>query len=260
MTATLPFRATMHAHNQQLSQQVHLGLGQPQSQSRVPQRNAYSSTYPWSSSKQSSNELILYSYAQLVGTVLITPEGTGAAVPTQGQRANMDKVRRALLRRRVAIGGGSMDISRSLHNIPSMNLGLIGGNGSHHTKYPRIPGYLRQKGHRRSLSLSSSLMSLLSPTLETMSARATTTLPPSHLNGKTIATTDRTPIHHSDSGGGARSGLHIMNQSSLGGEILEEIDPELPLPTFEAQPSMVAVDLSLSPGESRSCTSPTWPG
>jgi len=249
----------MHAHNQQLSQQVHLGLGQPQIQSRVPQRNVQSSTYPWSSSKQPSNELILYSYAQLVGTVLITPEGTGAAVPTQEQKANMDKIRRALLRRRVAIGGGSMDITRSLHNIPSMNLDLIGGNGSHHTKYPRIPGYLRQKGRRRSLSLSSSLMSLLSPTLETTSARARTTTP-SHPNGKAIAATDCTPIHHSDSGNDAGSGLHSMNQSALGGEILEEIDPELPLPTFEAQPSMVAVDLSLSPGESRSCTFPTWPG
>jgi len=249
----------MDVHNQQFSQQVHLGLGQPQSQIWVPQRNAYSSTYPWTGSKQSNNELILYSYAQLVGTVLITPEETGTAVPTQEQRANMDKIRRALLRRRVAIGGGSMDISRSMHNIPSMNLSLIGGNNSHHTKYQRIPSYLRRKGHRRSLSLSSSLMSLLSPTLETMSARATTT-PPSHLNGKAIAATDRTPIHPTGPGNGAGSGLHIMNQSSLGGEILEEIDPELPLPTFEAQPSMVAVDLSLSPGESRSCTSLTWLG
>jgi len=171
----------------------------------------------------------------------------------------MDKIRRALLRRRVAIGGGSMDISRSLHNIPSMNLSLIGGSGSHHTKYPRIPGYLRQKGHRRSLSLSSSLMSFLSPTPEPMSARATTSSR-SHLNGKKIATTDCKPAHHPGPGNGTGSGPHITNQSSLGGEILEEIDPELPLPTFEAQPSMVAVDLPLSPGESRSCTSPTWPG
>lgn len=33
----------------------------------------------------------------------------------------------------------------------------------------------------------------------------------------------------------------------------EEIDPELPLPMLEMQPSMLAVDLSLAPGESRSC-------
>ena len=33
----------------------------------------------------------------------------------------------------------------------------------------------------------------------------------------------------------------------------EEVDPELPLPTLEVQPSMLAVDLSLGPGESRTC-------
>jgi hypothetical protein len=33
----------------------------------------------------------------------------------------------------------------------------------------------------------------------------------------------------------------------------EEIDPNAPLPTFEIQPAMLAVDLSLMPGESRSC-------
>ena len=32
-----------------------------------------------------------------------------------------------------------------------------------------------------------------------------------------------------------------------------EVDPEEPLPTFEVQPAMLAVDLSLAPGESRSC-------
>ncbi|OBZ78729.1 hypothetical protein A0H81_00275 [Grifola frondosa] len=34
----------------------------------------------------------------------------------------------------------------------------------------------------------------------------------------------------------------------------EDIDPDAPLPTFEVQPSMLAVDLSLAPGESRSYT------
>lgn len=33
----------------------------------------------------------------------------------------------------------------------------------------------------------------------------------------------------------------------------EEIDPEAPLPMFEEQPTMLAVDLALLPGESRSC-------
>lgn len=33
----------------------------------------------------------------------------------------------------------------------------------------------------------------------------------------------------------------------------EEIDPDEPLPSFEVQPAMLGVDLSLMPGESRSC-------
>ena len=37
------------------------------------------------------------------------------------------------------------------------------------------------------------------------------------------------------------------------GDVEEEIDPDAPLPTFEVQPAMLAVDLSLMPGESRSC-------
>ncbi len=33
----------------------------------------------------------------------------------------------------------------------------------------------------------------------------------------------------------------------------EEIDPDIPLPMLEVQPSMLAVDLTLGPGESRTC-------
>lgn len=33
----------------------------------------------------------------------------------------------------------------------------------------------------------------------------------------------------------------------------DEVDPDMPLPTLEVQPSMLAVDLSLGPGESRTC-------
>lgn len=260
MTAPLPSRAMVQDHNQRFSQQVHLGLGQPQSRTRVSQRNAYSSTFLRPSNEQSSNELILYSYAQLVGTVLITPEGTDVVMPTQEQRDNMNKIRRALLRRRVVVGGGSMDILPSLRKIPSMNFSLMGESGSQHTNQIPIPGsgYLREKGPKRSVSLSSSLISFLSPTSdttpETMCEHATTTSP-NHLNGSTVAAMDHKPTHDPGPGGGTGLGLGIMKQSLSSGEILEDIDPELPLPTFEAQPSMLAVDLSLSPGESKSCTS-----
>ena len=33
----------------------------------------------------------------------------------------------------------------------------------------------------------------------------------------------------------------------------EEIDEDVPLPTFDVRPAMLAVDLALLPGESRSC-------
>jgi hypothetical protein len=33
----------------------------------------------------------------------------------------------------------------------------------------------------------------------------------------------------------------------------EDVDPDAPLPTFEVQPAMLAVDLALAAGESRSC-------
>ncbi|KXN88037.1 Protein sat1 [Leucoagaricus sp. SymC.cos] len=152
-----------------------------QAQTQVSPRNAFSATFP-----QSTSELILYSYTQLVGTVHITPETTGTPTPTQDQAYRINKIRRALVRKRVAVGGGSMDISQSIQ---------YGSSAS------------RKLGHGRSASFSASLISLLSPA----------------------------------SGG---------NSSVM----LEEIDPELPLPTFEAQPSMLAVDLSLAPGESRSYT------
>ena len=35
----------------------------------------------------------------------------------------------------------------------------------------------------------------------------------------------------------------------------EVYDPEVPLPTYQVQPTLLAVDISLGPGESRSCMS-----
>ena len=35
----------------------------------------------------------------------------------------------------------------------------------------------------------------------------------------------------------------------------ELYDPEVPLPTYQVQPTLLAVDVSLGPGESRSCMS-----
>ncbi|KAF5385589.1 hypothetical protein D9757_006750 [Collybiopsis confluens] len=49
---------------------------------------------------------------------------------------------------------------------------------------------------------------------------------------------------------GSVSGLGVGGSSSMG--VIDEVDPGLPLPTFEAQSVMLAVDASLEPGESRS--------
>ncbi len=39
----------------------------------------------------------------------------------------------------------------------------------------------------------------------------------------------------------------------MGGDVEESVDPETSFPVFEVQPSMLAVDIVLAPGESRSC-------
>ncbi|KIK65894.1 hypothetical protein GYMLUDRAFT_70155 [Collybiopsis luxurians FD-317 M1] len=54
---------------------------------------------------------------------------------------------------------------------------------------------------------------------------------------------------------GSKLGLGLgrpLGLAGLGSLSTEEVDPELPLPTFEAQSAMLAVDVSLEPGESRS--------
>ncbi|KAJ3723785.1 Rgp1-domain-containing protein [Lentinula raphanica] len=52
-------------------------------------------------------------------------------------------------------------------------------------------------------------------------------------------------------GSGPRLGLGLGWPLGMG-SVTEEVDPELPLPTFEAQSTMLAVDVSLRPGESKS--------
>ncbi|KAJ4477680.1 Rgp1-domain-containing protein [Lentinula edodes] len=52
-------------------------------------------------------------------------------------------------------------------------------------------------------------------------------------------------------GSGSRLGLGLGWSFGLG-QSTEEVDPELPLPTFEAQSTMLAVDMCLEPGESKS--------
>lgn len=154
------------------------------------------------------SELILYSYAQLLGTVSITPLPGTVMTPEHAQTLS---ALRAKLSKRTVVGGGSMDI----------------------TSHQRIQE--RRRSHGRSSSLTSSLFSLLSP--------ATYSAP-------------STPLPSSQSFSGPARAPSV-GQSDVGlGIHGEDIDPDAPLPTFDVQPAMLAVDLVLAPGESRTCELP----
>jgi RAB6A-GEF complex partner protein 2 len=185
----------------------HIGLGQPSKPNSL--RSAFSSSFP-----QSNAELILYSYAQLAGTVIITPLPGISSTPAQIE--TLRAVRSSLFRRS-AVGGGSMDITSSLHQPPQQQ---------------------RRPSHSRSSSLSAGLRSLLSPSSLVASVSSPPATPSSAFSG---LLSPSQPV----SGNNDKVGLGIYVQ--------EEINSETPLPTFEVQPAMLAVDLCLLPGESRSC-------
>jgi len=158
--------------------------------------------------RPSTTELILYSYAQLLGTVSITPLA-GVSMSQEHAKA-LNGLRMRLLKRPI-VGGGSMDI----------------------TSRQRVPE--RRRTHSRASSLTSGLLSLISPL-------SSASVPPSP-----IASSALPPWKTGSSRGGA---------ASTNGDSQEDVDPEMPLPTFEVPPSMLAVDLSLAPGESRTCECP----
>ncbi|KAF8446407.1 Rgp1-domain-containing protein [Boletus edulis BED1] len=197
-----------------------LGLGHgppppnPQSKPTPPLRNG--------TLVGSNSELILYSYAQLLGTVSITPLSGVAVSPDQAQ--TLAALRLKLLKRTV-VGGGSMDI----------------------TSHQRIQD--RRRSHNRSASLTSSFLSLLSPS--TYSAPSTP-LPSSQ---SWAPGRSRTPsvssVSSATPAGGQQNGVGL---GLINGGTEEDVDPDVPLPTFDVQPAMLTVDLMLGPGESRTYT------
>lgn len=186
-------------------------------------------------------ETILYSYVQFVGSLAITPV-TGSTDALQENALN--SLRSSLLKRSI-IGGGSMDIAAMLD--PSKR---------------KITPLTRSRSRSRTSSFSSGIFSLLSaPTslLGSLSAApamtssisqqwspvhrslSSSSLPASR-SAPTLSTSSMTTTFN--------GGLGLQSNSS------EELyDPEVPLPTFEVQPTLLAVDVSLGPGESRSCMS-----
>jgi len=195
-----------------------LGLGQPPRSPRVPPRPA--------------TEAILYSYVQLTGSLILTPD-TGEATNDQVQALNY--IRSALLDR-IVIGGGSMDITSSLN---SPNPGSFRSPRHRHT-------------HSRSSSLSAGLLSILSPT--SLASSISSPDPSPAVSSKWRSSSGYLPS--------VPSSAKLMSNSSsspsvfglgFGNNIASDIDLEEPLPTLEVQPAMLAVDLYLAPGESRSC-------
>ncbi|OCH94164.1 Rgp1-domain-containing protein [Obba rivulosa] len=196
-----------------------LGHGPPPSSASQaqPPRTAFSSSFP-----APNTELILYSYAQLLGTVSVVPLPGTTTAPEQAR--TLRHLRTSLLKRQV-VGGGSMNITSS-QSV---------GHGP-----PAPPGPARRPSHGRSASLSSGLLSLLSP------ASAPQPWAPGH-RARTSSVFSLFSTSSSTGASGVGLGLGV-------GIDEDEIDPETPLPTFEVQPAMLAVDLSLAPGESRSYT------
>lgn len=101
--------------------------------------------------------------------------------------------------------------------------------------FGQSPSHLSSSGHGHRRTASGGILSFLSPSTSTPGLGSQAWVP-SH-KPRTVS------VFAAGVGAG------------VGVEEPEEIDPEIPLPTFEVQPAMLAVDLALAPGESRSCAS-----
>ncbi|KAI0327316.1 Rgp1-domain-containing protein [Cubamyces sp. BRFM 1775] len=191
-----------------------------------PPRTAFSSSFP-----VSNTELILYAYAQVLGTLTITPLPDANASPEH--ELNLSQLRARLLKRK-AVGGGSMEITSSLS---AQSLGHGG------------PPTSRRGSHSRSTSLSAGLFSMLAPTSLVASPNPQPFVPGHRARTSSVFSlfsNGQGPPTSKSAGVGLGLGTSMPEE--------EEVDPETPLPTLEVQQSMLAVDLSLGPGESRTYT------
>ncbi|KAI0063240.1 Rgp1-domain-containing protein [Artomyces pyxidatus] len=195
--------------------QTDLGLGQP-----PPALKAIQSD---------NSELVLYAYVHLTGTLSLLPPPSVSRSPAL---AALQK------RKRGPRGGGSMDIGVASPQF---------ANG-------------RKYGHdRRSASFAGSLWGLLSSPAPPLPSPATNGFKPGHksrapsyVSTLFSPTTSNFPGPASPTTGTAKGAVGL----GLGGVGLEddEWDPDIPVPVFEMQPAMLAVDLTLGPGEERSYT------
>src|SRR6266550_5766623 len=217
-------------------------------------------------------ELILYAYAQLTGSLVLLP--VPSSTGDQPETHAMKRLRTKLTRRTV-MGGGSMDITPSLQSLqkggsssaagtpallsaaPSLGsgvassprLGAGGGTPGARPTRPRI-----RATHVRSPSLAAEFFSsLLSQPSSPASPPPRSPLPPpppprsasAGLHRPSASVSDLKSLH-------TRSGIDDFSDGTKAetSDLDVSIDPQFPLPTFDSQPSMLAVDLSLGPGES----------
>ena len=114
----------------------------------------------------------------------------------------------------------------------------------------------RTATHSRSFS-AAGLLSILSPA--SLVSSISNPAPGSAGSGRWRTSSSRVgsaaPSPVSARFGGSVSSPNVLGLDDMNGTGDAEVDPEEPLPTFEVQPTMLAVDLSLAPGESRTCES-----
>ncbi|KAJ3982973.1 Rgp1-domain-containing protein [Lentinula detonsa] len=216
-----PTSSSKPTSTRQINRPPNIGIGKPSSRMFLDLN-------------ENNAELILYSYAQLKGTVTLNPlpSNTFPASSSNKSIQTLAALRQALLKgSATAVGGGSMDITSRTHKGPAS---------------PASP----RRSHSRASSFSSVVPSVSSgwPSASPLNHPASAGLEPSSSFASFSAPL---PSPGLTSGPGSRLGLGLG--WPLGsGSLTEEIDPELPLPTFEAQSSLLAVDVALEPGESKS--------
>jgi hypothetical protein len=199
---------------------------------------------------QSQAEVILYAYAQLVGTLALAPTSAAVGAPAPGLLTLRRQLRAAQ-----AVGGGRMDLALSTqapapsavaarrsatHGRTGSILGifspaaLLGGGGPTQPVSPGSPRRMRSASAH-------SLSALSEPARVGLGITA----------GAPGASTPNLGVHVPP-----HSARPYYDAAGAAGA---PDDEGVPLPVFGVQPSMLAVDLALAPGEARSCESAVRP-
>ncbi|KAG2036195.1 Rgp1-domain-containing protein [Suillus americanus] len=133
-------------------------------------------------------------------------------------------------------------LSGTAYILPQTTPAALSNLRAHLLKRPVLGGgsmdiARTRRPHSRSTSLTGSLLSLISPSSYSPSV------------GRSRAPSLTSQSDASSTGVGLGLGLSVGAANPVEGE-----EEEVPLPVFEVQPAMLAVDLALSPGESRTYT------